>query len=86
MPDQAVKKQFRPEAEELKLLFLLELELLSDLRVSLWVLLGEILHVSLPVSYHSEEASSRVPVLVVLLKMLCQFLDFRGQKGDLHFW
>ena len=85
MPDQAVKKQFRPEAEELKLLFLLELELVRDRRVPLWMLLLEILHVSLAVCDHGEETPAGMPILVVLFEMFRQFLDFRGQKGDLNF-
>ncbi len=62
----------------------LEFELLGDLGVSLRVFGLEILYVSLPIGDHGQKAAARMPVFVVFLKVFRQFLDFRGQKGDLN--
>ena len=65
---------------------LLEIEFLGDLGVSLWVLLGEILHVGLSIGYHREESSAGMLVLIVLLEVLREFLDLCGKEADLDLW
>ncbi len=40
----------------------------------------------LPVGNHREEASSRVPVLIVFLQVLRELVDARGEYCDLDFW
>ena len=62
----------------------LEIEFLGQRSVSLWILLFQIIQMSLSIGYHREKTASGMVVLLVFLEMARQFCDFLSQNRYLN--
>ena len=66
--------------------FLLQIEFFFELKARLFVFAFKVLEKAAAFVHFLEETAAGRMVLLVLLQVLRELLDFRGQDCDLHLW